>query len=65
MTPEEEAEWAAKLEFGSLFEYQQEHAPPQHGRYQTYNYHGCRCTECRAANAAHGRAVYAAKKAQK
>lgn len=24
---------------------------PRHGRYSTYTYHGCRCDDCRRANA--------------
>jgi hypothetical protein len=60
MTPEEEAEWAEKVQTGGLFA---EESVLTHGRYSTYNFHGCRCAECRAANAAHGRAMYAKRRA--
>lgn len=58
MTPEEIAEWEQKCAEGTLFA-----NPivgfPEHGTSARYGWHGCRCAECRAWNAARTRAWYA------
>ena len=63
MTPEEEAEWAEKVQTGALFP---DSWPKfRHGTGYAYSAHGCRCEECSAARSIQNKAYYQRMKARR